>query len=81
MIFGEEHTEAILAPFFGHNITSIICSNYPMTVFGMIKSACEGKYPLTYIKRIRSSRNKITGTIRVICEDTGHLLYIILRRK
>lgn len=81
MIPQEDHTEAIIAPFLGNNITSIISSVYPMTVFGMVKSACQGKYPLTYYKDIVSSRNKTTGMIRVFCNKTNQLLYVIIRRK
>lgn len=81
MTLREDHTEAILAPFFGENISSLICSYYPMTVLSHIRSACEGKYALTYVREILVSRNKVTGMIRVTCNKTGKVIYLVFRKK
>jgi hypothetical protein len=81
MILIEDHTEQILAPFFGDNIASVICSKYPMTTLGQVKAACLGKYPLTRVRDITISRNKRTGMIRVFCNKADSLIYVITRRK
>lgn len=80
MVIVADHTDQILAPFFGSNITSFICTTHPMTVFSMVQAACLGKYPLTFYRPISSSRNKNTGMIRVVCDRTNVLIYVITRR-